>query len=224
LHFGESLKPSALAPKYHLPSPLIRQLHLDIKPYLVRNQESALNLAEELWHDDYAEIKQLAIFILGNTPVDQPGQMIKYLESWLDPELDEDLKSDLLSIGTQTLQNGFPAVWEKFIKGLLNRKEPKLVGLGIQGIKEGLENARFGNYPALFRLISPSILDPDTENMEALENLLKILITQSPTEAAYYLRQTLSISQSPETTRLIKKCLPIFPEDLRQDLKSSLAK
>jgi hypothetical protein len=58
--------------------------------------------------------------------------------------------------------------------------------------------------------------------MEELENLVETLIDLSPTETAFFVKQSLSISRSTEITRLIKRILPLFPENIRQDIKSSI--
>ena len=222
LHHGDTPQQQPTSPMYHLPPPLVRQLHMDLKPLIIRDPQAALELGNELWKDSHFEIKQLAVYILGNTPLEEPDLILGQLETWLDPDLDEGLKSTLLSTGTLTLQNKFPTEWESFLQSLLNHSDPKMVGFGIQGIQTSVERTNFNNFPIAFRLLSPIIQNPDSTNMEELENLTETLIKQSPTETAFFLKQTLSISRSPETSRLIKRSLSLFPENIRQDLKSSL--
>ncbi|MDY6847386.1 MAG: hypothetical protein SVP52_09665 [Chloroflexota bacterium] len=222
LHHGDMPQPQPVSPMYHLPPPLIRQLQMDLKPHILKDPQAAFELGEELWNDSHFEIKQLAVYILGNTPIEEPDLIVEQLENCLDPDLDEGLKSTLLSTGTLTLQNKFPIEWENFLQSLLNHSDPKMIGFGIQGLQASVERTNFNNFPMAFRLLSPRLQNPDPTNMEELENLIEILIRQSPTETAFFLKQTLSISRSPETAKLIKRCLPLFPESVRQDLKSSL--
>ncbi len=222
LHFGESSDTTPVLPKYHLPLPLTRQLQMSLKPYIDNEPIAALECADNLWEDPYIEIKQLAVFLIANVPVEEPGLIITRLESWVDPSLDDELKADLLSLGTSTIQSNFPTAWERFLQSLLDQREPKLVNFGIQGLIESVKRSKFENFPMVFRLISSVIQNPRAVNIEKLENLLALLIDESPTEAAFFMKQTLSLSQSPETKRLIKRCLPMLPEKERQDLKSSL--
>lgn len=222
LQFGQSSEPAPLIPSYHLPLPLIRQLQMAVRPYLERDPQTALKAADELWNDSFFEVKQFATVILGNIPVEEPDPIIIRLENWVSPELDERLKSELMSNGILRLQENFPSTWERFIQSLLDQKDPKLIGVGIQGLIEGLNGKKYENFPLIFRLVSPVIQNPHSVNMEKLEDLIRILIEQSPTETAFFLKQTFSLSQSKETKRLIKRCLPLLTEKDRQELKLSL--
>jgi hypothetical protein len=222
LHQGDTPQPVTISPKYHLPPPLIRQLYADIKPRIMKSPHASLELAEELWTDPHYEIKQLAIFMLGHVVLDEPDPILTRIKNWLDPELDDGLKSDLLSTGTKTLQNKFPPVWENLIQFLLNHKDPTMIAYGLRGLQASFERSNFNNFPQAFRLLSPIIQKPDSSCLEELENLVVTLIDLSPTETAFFIKQSLSISQSTETTRLIKRILPLFPEKIREDIKSSI--
>lgn len=222
LQLGQSPEPAPMMPRYHLPQPLIRQLQMAIRPYLEKDPQTALMIADELWKDTFFEVKLFAIVILGNISVENPEPIINRLKSWMIPELDDRIKSELMSNGTAKLQKNFPSAWEKLIQSLLDQKDPKMIGLGIQGLIEGLKQTKYDNFPLIFRLVSPVIQNPHTVNMEKLEDLIRTLIHQSPTETAFFLKQTLSLSQSNETKRLLKRCLPLLPEKDRQELKSSL--
>jgi hypothetical protein len=223
LQFGESTESRPIAPMYHLPQPLIRQLQMAIKPYLESNPQTALECADELWKDSYLEVKQFAIFILGNVTVQEQDHIIARVESWVSPNLDDRLKYELMSTGMDTLHERFPSAWEKLIQSLLDHKDPKVVGFGIQGIIESVKKTKFGNFPLVFRLISPIIQKPHSAYVEKLEDLINIMANQSPTETAFFLKQTVSLSKSIETKRLIKRCLPLLPEKDRNELKSSLS-
>ena len=223
LQFGRSPELASIAPKYHLPQPLIRQLHLAVKPYVRNQPQISFECADELWGDPFFEVKQFAIFILGNVLPKEPAPIVNRIENWSKSDLDQELKADLLSTGTSTLQEKFPLAWENLLQSLLDQKDPKQVGLGIQGLIAGIKRTKFENFPFVFRLISPILQDPHPSNLENLENLIATLIGQSPTETAFFLNQTLSLSQSPETQRLVKRCLPLMPENDRQDLKASMS-
>ncbi len=222
--YGDSTTLKPLIPMYHLPPPVARQLHLDLKPYIKDDPEGALSLADELWDDDYLEVQQTAIFILGVVPVAEPEPILARLEEWLTPDLDQALKSYLFSTGTEQLQTTFPETWESFIGSYLNQENPKMIALGIQGLTQGLQNPSFKNLPAVFRLVSPFIREFDYELAKHLVQLIQALAKRSPTETAYFLKQTLSISESPEIKRLIRQCLPFFSENIQQDLISTIRK
>jgi len=224
LRFGESSPTMPLLPMYNPPQPVLRQLLLSLIPYIKEHPVNALNLADELWNDDYFEIKQIAISILGIVPSKNPEAILDRIEEWLSPDLDMDLKKEILSSGLVEIQSTFPEVWESFIKSLLSQKGPEWVSLGILGLTEGVKNPTYKNLPVIFRLISPLIQDPLSKHERTLTKLIEAIADRSPTETTFFLKQALSITRSQETTRLVKGCLSAFPEDLRQSLKDSLKK
>ena len=224
LRFGSSAQPEPNIPAYNLPHPVIRQLELDLKPLINADPQTALNLADELWDDPYFEVKQVAIFILGTVPVGTPEPIRQRIDEWLTPKLDRALSSYLLSTGTLNLQLSFPEAWETFVQSLLNQESPKMIALGLKALAEGVNNPSFTNMPAIFRLVSPFIREPQPEFMKDLAHLIESLIKNSPMETAYFLKQTLSVSDSPLTKRLVKQNLSVLPENIRQELRLMLRK
>jgi hypothetical protein len=201
-----------------------RQLELDLKPLIKENPQAALALADELWKDDYFEMRQVAIFILRMLPLETPDPVVSRLQKWLSPRVDRGLSRRLLSTGTRQLQDQFPRAWESLIQSLLESDEPELTALGIRGLAEGLQNPHFQNLPAVFRLVSPFIQNPQRDLQNELIHLIEVLAQDAPTETGFFLQQALSISEEPATTRLIKRCLKFFPEKEQATLTESLRK
>jgi hypothetical protein len=224
LRFGENVPTRPLISMYHLPHPVMRQLTLDLKPHVEEDPQAALAVADELWGDEYYEIRHTAIRILGALPLDDPHPVLERVQAWLTPDLDHALRSDLLTIGTRSLQQAFPEAWEALILSFLTHTEPKTIALGIQALSVGAKTPNFRNLPTLFRLASPFIRDPHSAYTRDLEDLIEALAVLSSNETAYFLKQILAVSASPETIRLVKNCLPFFPEEIQVDLKSSLQK
>jgi hypothetical protein len=224
LRFGDSNTLRPLIPMYHLPMPLIRQLEIDLERKINEEPDAALLLADELWNDSFLEVKQTAITILGHMPVDSPTPIIDRLNTWMDDDMDASLLAQLLSSGTRQLQVNYPQVWEEYLSNHLQSDDPKKLSLGIQGLIEGLKNPGFKNLPAIFRLISPFIREPEPSVVRDLVQLVEALAKRSPTETGFFLRQMLSLSESKETIRLIKQCLPFFPLEIQTDLKSMTQK
>lgn len=224
LRFGENAASRPLIPMYHLPHPVMRQLALDLKPLIEADPEAALAAADELWGDEYYEVKQTAILIINALPLHDPGPMIERLRIWLSPEVDKVLKSELISTGMTRLQDAFPEAWEGLIQSLLSQTQPEIIALGIQALGEGVKSPNFKNLPAVFRLASPYLTAPDSTYFRDLEDLIVTMAELSPMETAYFLKQTLSVSSSQDTARLIKSCITAFPDDIQSDLKSALKK
>ena len=222
LRFGDSAPEKSFALMYNLPNPVLRQLNLDLDRYVEVDPQTALVLADFLWKDDYLEVQSTAIHILGSVPVDGPEQVLVRIKKWLSPNLDQTLIAQIFSTGTHQLQDLFPKDWESLIESLLDHKDPKYIGLGIRGLSEGLSNPNFKNLPAVFRLISPFIRNPQRSQLNNLRLLVESLVKRSPTETAFFLRQALSVSESPLTVQLIKQYLPLFPEVIRKELNTAL--
>lgn len=221
---GDSVGLKPLIPVYHIPAPVVRQLQQDLKPQVEAAPQAALALADELWTDFYLEIKQIAVFILGCVPIQSPDLILDRARAWLTPNLDSTLIADLFSTGTRQLQASFPDVWETFIQSLLTESDPAQLTLGIMGLTEGIKNPDFKNLPAIYRLISPILRQPDRALLPSLSRLVQALALNSPTETAFFLRQTLSLTESQETVRLVKNCLSYFPETIQNDMLAILRK
>ena len=224
LRFGDSTTRRPLIPAYNLPSPVIRQLELDLTPHITAEPEVALALADELWEDEFFEVKSIAVLILGSVPVENSKPITTRMLLWLSPDLDQTLTARLFSTGAMRLQETFPKEWESLIEAFLNHQDPDWTTLGIIGLSEGLTNPGFSNLPAVFRLISPFIQTPKRPMFRHLEQLIKNLACQSPTETAFFLKQVLAIRESKQTAQLIKQCLHHFPETIRQEVEASLKK
>jgi len=222
LRFGEESGVKPVLPMYHLPQPVLRQLKSDLNSHIQKFPEAALSLADELWDDNYYEVKQLATHILGDIPIDTPDAIINRLNEWVKPGLDSKLVSDLFSIGIMKLQEHYPEFWEGYIKSLLVQESPEKLALGIKGLREGLKNPKFNNLPTIFRLLSPILQSPSPSIVKELEKLIRALIEESPTETSFYIKQLLAINESQKTKRLIKQCLPAFPPAHRDEIKSML--
>ena len=222
LRMGDYISSQPLIPLYHLPDPVIRQVELSIRQHIQEEPLDGFAIADELWTDEFFEIRHLAGYTLGMIPLEDPEPVCRRLRTWLSPDLDQALTTDLLSRGTHTLRLDFPLVWEQFIESYLSHIDPRMVGLGIQGLRVSLQHRSDKLLPSVFRLISPLVIEVDQTLSKELEHLIKAMSVVSPTETAYYLKQTLSISDSEGLTRLVKQCLPFFDDDLQIELRPSL--
>jgi len=222
LRFGDSIPARPLIPIYGLPKPVLQQLEIDLKRHITADPEAALILADELWKDTYLEIKSTAINILESVPITEPNPILMRIDNWLSPDLDKALISQLFSMGTLKLQDDFLDSWKGFLESLLNQNDPKWAALGIRGLSEVINTPEFKNLPAIFRLTGPFIQNPQQPYFRNLKLLIKNMALHSPTETGFFLKQALAVSESPNTAQLVKQCLPLFPEDIRQGLSASI--
>ncbi len=222
LRFSDAVPTQPLIPSYNLPQPVIRQLSIDLARHIKENPQAALLLADRLWEDSHLEIKRTAINILGAVPIHEPEPILTRISDWISPELENTLTMQLVSTGARRLQEDFPEDWERLIVSLLEKDQPKWVALGIKGLTESIKNPGFKNLPAVLRLISPIIRNPKSAFRKDLYHLVSELVQRSPAETALFLKQAHAMSKKSGTERLIKDCLDLFPDELRDDLKSTL--
>lgn len=222
LRYGEGTGIMPLMPMYHLPDPVMRQLQSELKPAISEAPEAALSLADILWGDKMFETRQVGIFILGHAAVEAPDPILSRLNTWLSPDLEPVLKEALLRNGTDYLQSKFAKAWESWVESLLSQKEPGWISIGLIALRAGLRSSPSQNLPAIYRLVSPFIRDPQPGTMNELNRLVKVLAEKSPTETAYFLRQSLSLSDSSGTSRLIRACLSSFPDEIQKELQTAL--
>jgi hypothetical protein len=219
LRFGDHTGIRPMIPTYHLPAPLLRQLELDLERKIHENPDPALALVDELWQDTYYEVKLAAITVLGLIPLADPQPILDRLDQWIDDRLDLSLLPKLFSLGTRQLQNKFPQTWENYLETFLESGDPQKVSVGFLGLAEGLKNRQNQNIPALFRLIGPYVRTPQPQNSRELSTLLMALAEASPAETGFFLRQILSVTDTPEIKRLVKDSLPGFPPEIQEELR-----
>jgi hypothetical protein len=219
LRFGDHTGIRPMIPTYHLPAPLLRQLEADLERMVTENPGAALALVDDLWQDDYYEVKLTAIIVLGLIPLDDPQPVLDRLNQWIDKRLDLSLLPKLFSVGTRQLQIKFPQSWENYLKTFLESEDPQKVSVGFLGLAEGLNTRQNQNIPALFRLIGPYVRDPQPQNSKELATLLMALAEASPTETGFFLKQILSVTDSPEIKQLVRASLPGFPAEIQDELR-----
>lgn len=224
LRFGESNQPRSMIPRYHLPDPVTRQIKFELLQFIQKDAKNALALADELWNDTHFEVRQLAIFILDLAEKEDPEPVASHINSWLTPDLDPILVTELLSTGTQNLQSEHPQAWESLMGTLLEHENPKMISYGLEGLTRGVERNSMLNLHAIFRFISPILQKPNDGYIHQLGDLILALAKRSPTETAFFLKQTLSISDSTETVRMVKQVLPLFPGAIQRELRSLFTK
>ena len=219
---GELTEMAPLIPVYNLPDPVLRQLRSELQPAINNEPEIALELADTLWQGKAFEVRQVAVFILGHAALEDPEPILSRLDHWLSTSLEPVLKEAILFTGTQHLQRRFPEHWEAWIGLLLDRDDPAWITMGLAGLRAGLESSISHMLPAVYRLISPLIQNPQPGIINEMKDLIIVLAEQSPTETAYFLKQALSLSDSPGTKRLIRQCLPMFPDEIQSEIMAAL--
>jgi hypothetical protein len=186
------------------------------------SQEEALMLADALWAESWLETCLLAIAILGKIQPAPPDRVLNRVEDWVGECSEGRLLNALLDTGITRVRLEQPDNFIKMVEGWLTASEMTSQQAGLRAVISMLQDSNFDNLPVLFRLISPLIEVASSDLSSDLIDVLKALARRSPQETAYFLRQVLSVSSTPEVQFLVRQIIPEFETDIRIGLKAAL--
>jgi hypothetical protein len=219
---GQAAPNALLIPAYHIPQMVLHQLELELRHQVEENPGAALALADQLWQDTYLEPRQVAILVLGMTPLAPVDAVLYRLKTWCTPELAIILKEPLLEQGTTRLRREKMDIWLGQIREWLNDLSLPIQGLGVQALLPVAQDRENENLPVIYNLISPVLqIAPPVLHADLLE-VLRVLSKRSPVETGYFLRQVLSLSDAPTLGRLVRRLMPELPPEVQAGLRGPL--
>lgn len=225
---GQSGLPSALLESYNVPAPVMRQINLSMKPTVELDPEALLQLCDALWSEPFLEHRLLACTLLGQIPVVQPEPIFQRLESWAQGTPEHHLMRAVIDQGMRRMRQDAPSAVLKLVEEWLQSSEVNLQQLGLRALITQVEEPRFHNLPAVYRLITPFIRSAASAIRPDVVELVKVLAERSPNETAYTLRTALKAPEGAPAAWLTRQVLPEFPkaiqDSLRQAMKTSITK
>jgi len=224
LRQGLTAPPKTLMRHYNVPRQVIKQVEVDIQPFIVEAPAQALNLVDHLWKDDFLEAREMACYILGQLPLDAPDEITRRIQEWVQPDLDKAALECLFNHGTQRLLAEQPEIWEQIVRTFLAHDEPAVQNLGLRALVSIIENPDYTRIPSLFRLLSPFIQSPHELVQGNLSAAIAALARRTPTETAFLLKQTLITTPDVEIEQFIHHLLPFFNAKIQLALKEAIKK
>ncbi|MEW5870289.1 MAG: DNA alkylation repair protein [Chloroflexota bacterium] len=219
---GQSGKPGPLAMAYKVHPPVLRQVYQELAPRASAAPEQALALCDVLWQQPYLEFRQLASLLLGVIPVEAPVEVTQRLQAWLVPSLEEHLVQALLSDALLSLRREQPQAIVQLAQDWLDRASVFHRHLGLAVLLPLINAPEFENLPVFFRLVHPLVRQSPSALRPDVLDVLEALARRSPKETAYFLRQTLSLPNCPDTPWFIRQLLPVFPEEVQKRLREDV--
>jgi len=216
---GATSLPSSLLPVFNCHPQVMKLIRDAILPSVQEFPEQAISTAGALWEDDHLESRELAATILGNLPPAYEKQLETHILNWAHPDIDNASLEYLLDRSIHTLQTNQPKVVEDLIVGYVDHQDPPFRIIGLKIMERLVRHPEFNRFPMIFKHLSRFITeDTDQQTQLATTSVVTALVDRSPVETMYFLRQLLFLTPGQNIARIIKRYLPLFPENLQEKL------
>lgn len=219
---GQAGKPDPMITAYHVRPPVLRQILLELTLLAAVDPRSAFKLCDALWDEPYLEFRLLAAMLLGQIPTTETETVFRRIHAWIRPELEDYLINAVLTYGLVYLREHEPDAMIWLIQNWLASEDKFSKYLGLRALITIVEDPNFENLPVFFRMIQPLARTADPFLRQDLLDVLTVLAHRSPTETAYFLRQTLEMSNATDTPWLIRQCLREFPPEIQTNLRTTV--
>jgi hypothetical protein len=221
---GQAGEPSPLLPSYNTPTPVLRQVWLEILPLISLNPNAALELSDSLWTQPSLEHRILAAGILGQLPVEFQTEVISRVQLWTKAGIDGRLVDALLERSLTRLRSQSPHAVSDLVEYWLSGADLQHKQLGLRLLNFMAADASFADLPVIFRLLTPFLRIAPPSLRPDIISLVNQLISRSAPEIAYLLHQCLIASDNPDTPWLIRRVLARFPPELQAGLRDAIRK
>jgi hypothetical protein len=220
---GLAGEPQPLLPTYHVPKPVLRQVILELSPFLDSDRQAILALAEALWGEAHLECKLLAASILGKIPPEPPEEILERVGSWATLRSDDRVLDALVGEGLARLRDEKPGAYLQQIETWLAAGGVFEHRLGLKALFYLLGAQSFENLPFLFRLLGPIVREASLKLRDDLLSVVALLARRYPNETSFFLRESLKIqSDNPGTGWVIRNSIRWFPPDNQASLRAAL--
>ncbi len=219
---GEGGARQPLLPTYRIPLPVMREIEGQCARLCELHPQAALGVVDALWADPYLETRMLGALLLGKLPLTPPEAVVQRMSAWATPSQDMHSLNALLANGSARLRSELPGLWLDLIQGWLSSPDTSVQAMGLRSLLPLANDPTFENLPVLYHQIG-SVMQSSAQALQVeLLALVEVLARRSPSETAYFLRQSASVANQPAVVRLVRRALPFFSPDLQNSLRPAL--
>lgn len=209
-------------PTYHTPRPVLRQIESELAPLADNQPDEAIKLIKVLWAGNSLESRQLAAFLMGSIPSGHVTPALALLPVWLNQAVDKPIRTALLTTALSRLRREEPGTFFAVLGSWLGSSRPTMQVWGLQALIPLLQDPRFENLPAVFRIIRPAIQAAGPTTQLDLQASLAAMERVSPTETVAFLREIIRADPKPMLLRMLRRILPGLSKDLQDALRETL--
>lgn len=219
---GQAGVPPPLIKSFQVPDPVLKRIYLEMTPLADAEPDKILDLAETLWKEPVLEHRFIAIHLLAAIPSHKQQRLLSLIETWVEENEEESLTKKIAAQSLARLREENPEFFTSQVEKWLASKMSKYQKLGLQALLAQLITNEFENLPVVYRLLG-TYLPIASKGLRAyLLDLLRPLAHRSPSETAYFLRQSLEGSDNPVIPWLIRRSMDYFPVDIQNNMKAAL--
>jgi hypothetical protein len=220
---GQSGEPRPLIAQYNTPPPVLRQLLIELIPFINQEQQAGLSLSDSLWKEPYLECMRLAVKILGQINPDPPGMILDRVLRWGISRRGYQLQQDLVVEGLDRLRRELPDAYLQRVESWLSSEDFVTEQLSLKALTSLIDQGNFGNLPALYHVVAPLLRSGQSKLRPDIMEVLKTLAERSPQETAVFLKQNLAFkTEHPEILWFVRNSLRFFPPQIEDNLRNSL--
>jgi hypothetical protein len=219
---GQSRGPDPLLTAYHVKAPVLRQVVLELSPLAQADPDTGLAVCQAMWKQPYLEFRLMASSLLGELPAEPAARIVQQVKTWAVRDTDLRILDSLALDGLKRVRKEHPQVLIRSAEAWLLDKEYDAQRLGMRLLLPLVNDPDFPNLPVIFRIIQPYIRQAPRRLRPEILDLLAALARRSPVETASYLRQTLTLPESPDTAWFIRQIAPAFPPEIEERLRSTV--
>jgi hypothetical protein len=220
--FGQAGEPPPKIKAYNVPSPLLRQLALELKPYAAQDSFHTLSLCDLLWAEPMLEPRLIAAMLLGQAPLTPIEPVLERVKQWSQPLSEDRLLITLVQQGLYRVSQEEPNRLLQQSGEWLGSEDTGLQRLGLKSYQLLVSNPNFDNLPAILHQITPFVRNTPFAIKPDIMDLLIALARRSPKETAYTLRQILEAPEVHDSAWLTRQVMRYFPAETQDSLRAAL--
>lgn len=218
---GQVVKPQPLLPSYRVPQLVLRLLENELVRTARARPDEALEVAEALWNDTHLEPRRFAALMVGAIPATHSDAVAEKLRAWAVPSVNFRIL-DLLFEHTTVLRTEAPDRLLTLAGEWLSSSDPEVQAIGLQALYPFIVDPEFENLPPIYSMLSPLVQNIPGPIHANVSSTIEALARRNSAETAYFLRQALSLSNNPNTARMIRRCLPLFEPQQQAGLRAAM--
>jgi hypothetical protein len=206
-------------PTYRTPRPVLRQIESERAALAEDHPIEAVALTKALWEAGTLEARLLAANLLGNTPSAPAIPALTRLPEWLNQSTDKEIREALLTDALARVRRENPDVFFILVEGWLASPRSSLQVWGLRALIPLLQDSRFENLPAVFRILRPALSAAGPSTQLDLQVCLAALERFSLTETTSYLREVMRDNPKATMLRTFRRILPGLSPELQASLR-----